>query len=295
MKGIKEIFVKNKIKPYLTYSQKGIIWRMHFSPVEILVCETRDLAVKETYFFSLNYKTKQVFLSNFQIDEKWWISVESVSDESIFFNSFKTPELPEHMGITAVDVKTGRVRWKNEDLTFLFAESDELYAYKEHFEREIYYKLNSSNGEVLEIYEDENIADSLLELKRFNEEKMFAGFTYPKIYIERNESDEKSEKYFKKRLKEVKYFGELEYINYNDLLIYNFHADRGVNLKDITAHNLSNLLEIYNTNSERIIHDEILNSDALNYVPDSFFIKDGLLFYIKEKKELTLIDLNKLT
>lgn len=291
--GIKELFSKNKIKPYLTFSQKGNIWRMHFSSADILVCETRDLNTKETYFFSLNYKTKQVFLSNFQLDEKWWISIESVSDDSIYFNKFKTPELPEHLGITAVDVKAGKTLWKNEELTFLFADTSEVYAYKEVFEREIFYKLDSNTGNIIETYEDEKIADSLLELKQFNEEKMFTGFIYPEIYIEGNVIDPLAEKYLMERFKDVKFMGEIEFIDYEELIIYNFHADAGVNLKDITSHSLSNRLEIFDMKQEKIIHEEILNTDAVNYVPDSFFIRDGFLFYIKEKKELVMIELKR--
>jgi hypothetical protein len=291
--GIKELFSKNKIKPYLTFSQKGNIWRMHFSPGDILICETRDLNAKETYFFSINYKTKQVFLSNFQLEEKWWISIESVSDDLVYFNSFKTPELPEHLGITAVDVKTGKTTWINKELTFLFADSSEVYAYKEVFEREIFYKLDSHTGNILETYEDEKITDSLLELKQFNEEKMFTGFIYPEIYIEGNDINPLTEKYLMERFKDVKFMGEIEFIDYNGLIIYNFHADSGINLNDITLPNLSNRLEIFDMRLGKMIHEEILNTDVVNYVPDSFFIRDGFLFYIKEKKELVLIELKR--
>lgn len=293
--GIKDIFTKNKLKPFLSFSQKGNIWRMHFSPSDILVCETRDLNSRETYFFSLNYKTKQVFLTNFQLDEKWWIAIESINDNTIFFNKFKTPELPEHLGIIAVDFKTGKIKWTNTELTFLFADSPDVYAYKEHFEREIYYKLNDDTGEIIETYEDEKIADSLLELKSFNEEKIFSGFIYPNIYIEGNYVEPAAENYLMQKFKDVKYLGEIEYALSGDFMIYNFHADLGVNVKDINSRNLANHLEIYNFKTGKVIHDEVLNSEAVNYVPDSFFVKEGFLFYIKEKKELISIDLNKIS
>ncbi len=292
--GLKNIFSKKKLRPYFKYNQKGNIWRMHFSAGDILVCETRDLNTKETCFFSLNYKTKQVFLSNFQMNEKWWVSIESVTDDLIFFSYFKTPELPEHIGITSVDNKTGKTKWKNSELTFLFSDSSEVYAYEEKFEREIFYKLDILDGRILETYEDEKIADSLLELKQFNEEKMFAGFIYPEIYIEGKDAVREGEKYLMGRFKDVKYTGEIEFIDLENLLIYNFHADAGINLKDITQSNLTNKLEIFDKRTGKLIHEEILNTDAVNYVPDSFFIKDGFLFYIKEKKELVLIELNRL-
>jgi len=291
----KNIFSKNKLKPYFSFNQKGNIWRMNFSAGDILVCETRDLDSKETYFFTLNYRTKQIYLSDFQLKEKWWVSIESCTDDLVFFNYFKTPELPEHIGITAIDIKTGNIKWINSELTFLFSDGLELYAYEEKFSREIFYKLDVLDGRILETYENEKIADSILELKQFNEEKMFSGFIYPEIYIQGNDVNKQAENYLLERFNDVKYFGEIEFIDLENLLIYNFHADAGINMNDITQPNLSNRIEIFNKKTGKLIHDEILNKDAVNYVPDSFFIKGGFLFYIKEKKELVLIDLNRLT
>lgn len=290
--GIKDIFVKNKLKPYISFSQKGNIWRLYFSNEDIIFCETRDMGSKETLFASINYKTKQIYLSDFQLSEKWWISVEAVTDNTVYFNRFKTPELPEHMGIISADAKTGKIKWENKDLTFLFAEANDVYAYKEQFEREIFYKLNADNGSIEETYEDEKIAESLLELKKFNEERIFTGFLYPVIFVKGNELDPRIENYLTEKIKQVNYQGEIEYMDYGNLLIYNFHEDRGINPKDLTVHNLTNKLEIFDFNANRIIHTETLNTDSVNYVPDSFFMKDGFLFYVKEKKELISIDLS---
>jgi hypothetical protein len=290
--GIKDIFTKNKLKPYISFSQKGNIWRLYFSNEDIIFCETRDMNSKEVFFASINYKTKQIYLSNFQLTEKWWISVEGITDKTVYFNRFKTPELPEHLGIISVDAKTGKIKWENEDLTFLFAEANDVYAYREQFEREIFYKLNADDGSIEETYEDEKIADSLLELKKFNEERIFTGFLYPVIYVKGNEVTPQIENYLHEKFKDVNYQGEIEYLDYGNLLIYNFHEDRGINPKDLTVHNLINKLEIFDFDTKKIIHTEILNTDSVNYVPDSFFMKDGFLFYIREKKELISIDLS---
>ena len=292
MMGIKDIFTKNKLKPYISFSQKGNIWRIYFSNEDIIFCETRDLNSKEAFFASLNYKTKQIYLSNFQLNEKWWISVEGITYNSVYFNKFKTPELPEHLGIISADAKTGKIKWENKELTFLFAEANDVYAYKENFEREIFYKLNADNGSIKETYDDEKIADSLLELKKFSEERTFTGFLYPVIYIQGNDINPSIENYLMERFKDIKYQGEIEYLDYGNLLIYNFHEDKGVNPKDLTVHKLTNRLEILDLGSNKIIHSEMLNTDSVNYVPDSFFMKDGFLFYIREKKELVSIDLS---
>jgi hypothetical protein len=292
--SFKNIFAKNKLKSHFTFSQKGNIWRMNFSAGDMLVCETRDLESKNTFFASMNFRTKQVYLSNFQLEEKWWLSVETATDDLIFFNYFRTPELPEHIGITAVDIITGKTKWENKDLTFLFADSAELYAYEENLSREIFYKLDAVNGKIIEKYEDDKIADSLLELKKYNEEKLFSGFLYPEIFIHGKEDDSYTGNYFTARFDGIKYSGEIEFIDTVNLLIYNYHVIEGINLKDITKQKLSNKLEIIDKKSGKLIHEEKLNTDAVNYVPDSFFIKDGFLFYIKEKKELVIIDLNRL-
>jgi hypothetical protein len=289
---LNRLFSKNKLKPSLIYSQKGNIWRIHFYG-DILVCETRDLVSKEVYFCSMNYKTNQIFLRNFQIEEKWWVSVDSIYKETLFLNYFKTPELPEHLGITAVDLKTGTVKWMNTDLIFWFATQNDVYGVKELFERKLYFRLDINSGGICEEYDDEEIEIHLSSLQKFQESQRYKSFINAEIYNATDDSaDADIKEYISGRFKNIHVFGDIEFAKYKEFLIYNYHKDEGVNLKDLNEKTLSNILEIYDMNGHSLTFTDVLNKKASNYVPDSFFVNDGYLFFVKEKRELTVINLN---
>ena len=58
----------------------------------------------------------------------------------------------------------------------------------------------------------------------------------------------------------------------------------------ITALELIDNLDIDNG---KVIFEEELNRGVKNFVPDSFFIKDDLLFLLKEKTELLVCSIKK--
>jgi hypothetical protein len=110
-----------------------------------------------------------------------------------------------------------------------------------------------------------------------------------------NSNDENIKNNYKElidRLQTLKINGDVEYIEKGKYLIYNYHQNRGINLKDLSQSFLTNKLEILESINNNIIYEDILNAETSSYVPDSFFLKDNKLFYIKEKKELIVIDLN---
>jgi hypothetical protein len=290
---LNKLFSKNKIKPSLVFSQKGNIWRIHFSG-DILACETRNLSSRQVYFFSLNYKSNELFLKDYQVEEKWWVSIESVNGDTLYLNYFKTPELPEHLGITAIDVKTGNIKWTNTDLAFWFATDRDVYAVKELFEGKVYYRLDMGTGEIAKEYNDSDAENSLSQIQNMYESAHYSKFQNARIYVPDDESEEIDVRsHFKEKFRDIKYLGSVEYIKHNSYLVYNYHADKGINLKEINERYLSNILEIYNFDNDRHSYYDVINKEAANYVPDSFFVNDGYLFFVKERKEMVIINLDE--
>jgi len=290
--GFKELFARNKLKPHLTYSQKGNINRLFLSGSNIVVCETRDMQVKEVYLFSLNYLTKEVYLRDYQLDEKWWISIENVNDDIIFLHTFKRPDMPEPLGIKAIDIKSGSLMWENKDLVFYFSTNDKVFAFKQLFEKRVFHRLNALTGEVEEEYRDSSFDLSLSLLKDEQERAQYRNYLNTDVFsLQSAVKDDEVNEYLSFRFNKIVTLGDVEFIRCGDILIYNFHISRGINLKNINETYYSNRLEIYDLNAKRITYQDTLNDKVLTYVPDSFFIKDDVLFYIREKKELMAINL----
>ena len=252
---------------------------MFFTNNKLIAGETRDLINKQAYLFAVNYENCTVLLKNLQLEQKWWISISHVNDRLIFLSSYRKPDMPEHLGIITVGISSGDIRWQKDDLTFLFADDDYVYAYKQLFESKKYYKLKIESGETLnELTVDE--IDSIPLLKQKIEMQQYMDFAYPLTYSPGEENE--SSKYFSSRFAGSELKGPVEYANYDNYLVYNYHEQGEI---------LGNKLEVYDNNIKEVVFKEILNRHVSSYVPDSFFIKDSYLFYVREKTELTSIKL----
>lgn len=161
------------------------------------------------------------------------------------------------------------------------------------FESKIYYKLDPHNGSIIKEFKEEPDILTVLQLKSDSERIFYSDFMYAEIH----EGDQSTQEpavnsYLNDRIKGLNISGSLEMIKYHDYLIYNYHQDNGIDIKNINLRTLSNILEIYDMTKNKIVFQDILNNTTSNYVPDSFFIKDNVLFYIKEKKNLVTLKLD---
>ena len=73
--------------------------------------------------------------------------------------------------------------------------------------------------------------------------------------------------------------GKIDYLTVNDLLLTSHH----VILKDGKLQNCFKALDI---RLKKIIFKEILNKEITNFIPDSFFLINDLIFLLKEKEKL---------
>jgi hypothetical protein len=54
---------------------------------------------------------------------------------------------------------------------------------------------------------------------------------------------------------------------------------------------LDNNFTIIEIGTEKVIFEEVLNAGITSYIPDSFFVKDNLLFLLKDKMILNVYSL----
>lgn len=288
--SFKKIFNKNELKPYFKFSQNGNIWRLFFNNTDFVAGETRDIRTKQAYLFTYDIINKKEYLKNYQFDEKWWFAIDALTDGALIVSNFQKPEMPEHKGFKVLDIKTGKVKWENDEFEFYFANNEHVFAVKQLFESRMIYKLDLNNGSTLSEYKGDEI-DTIAILKSENNTKIYEGLINTEIF---DISDSFLRSKFPgviKKLQQLKIEGEVEYIEFDKYLILNHHSVKGINLKDISSQLLTNTLEIHGSESNEAIFIDILNMETSSYVPDSFFIRNNFLFYIKEKTELICIKL----
>ena len=71
-----------------SYKSSGQIWRILISDNEKLVMETRDRSSKEVSIQCFNLFSGEKVFTDFQLEEKHWIGIETIYKDVILFHKF---------------------------------------------------------------------------------------------------------------------------------------------------------------------------------------------------------------
>jgi hypothetical protein len=269
-----------KLKKKYRFDNKRQIWRIIPTNEGKLILEEREPEKKQAYFHCLSIDSGKKILSNFQLDDKFWVGIEAVKDDTIFFHKFAKPDMPKHRGIFAFDLKAKELIWQNPELVFLFLLNDKIFTYKEKFEGRNYYSIDSTSGEIIDDLGNDYKRINNLRSESSNKEAE-DGYIFPEAFDENFELQNRAGDFIKSLRNNFVISGKIEYISVNDLLLLSFHS---VNSKGT----LDNIFKAVDLTNGKFILEELINKETSLFLTDSFFIKDDLLFLLFGKTRLVV-------
>ncbi len=272
-------------KEHFKFSDGNQIWRLLISDRDKLVIETRDTDKKEVFFNCVSLRDAKEVFSKFQFEEKYWIGIEKIHDNIIFFHRFAKPDLPGHREIIAFDIDTQKILWQTMEFTFLFIYNNKLYASKELFEGNKFFILDYKSGEV--ISELETDSNEITRLKNIAEEETdYGNYIFTENFdSEKSFVDENIKSIIKSNLGNAEYSGNIEFAVVKDLLLFNYHEKTN----DDTLTNKFFAVDL-DTGEEKF--SDILNTNTNAYAPDSFFCYKDYVIILKEKKEVMVFKID---
>lgn len=264
-----------KIKKLYSYSSRKQIWRLLPTETGKLVIEERDTGTKEVFFTCIDIKTGKKIFKNFQFEEKFWIGIEETYKDLIFFHKFRKPDMPGHLGIIAFDIIGKKILWETDKYIFLFIHREELYCYTEKFDGRNFYKLNYLNGEIVA-----DLGEDVLQINSLREtfaENNFVDYYFTRQFDPDSENNEDVKNHFNETRTKSLLSGKIEYINLPGLLLYSYHEIAPSGRK------MNNIFRAVDIEAGKVIFEEELNTGIKVFIQDSFFIKNDLLFLLKDK------------
>jgi len=269
-----------KLKKNFRFDNKRQIWRIIPTDTEKLIIEEREPEKKQVYFHCLSLDSGKKILSDFQLDDKFWVGIETVQDEIIFFHKFAKPDMPKHKGIYAFDIKSKKIFWENPHLIYQFIYRDKLFAYVEKFEGRKYYSLAPNSGEIIEeLGENYQLINTLRE-EAIKEENNNS-YLFPEAFEDDSSTDKKVSELIKSLRNEFVVSGKIEFIHQDNLLMISFHE---ANSKGT----LNNLFRAVDLSTGKYILEEVINKETGLFLTDSFFVKDDFLFLLFGKTRLVV-------
>lgn len=272
-----------KLKKKYRFDNKRQIWRIIPTNSGKLIIEERESEQKQVYFHCIELTSGKKILQDFQLDDKFWVGIESVKDDYIYFHKFAKPDMPKHKGIFAFDIKTKKIFWENSNLTFQFMFRDKMYAYVEEFGGKKFFALNLQNGTV----EDE-LGDNPLLINELRDQSIAdnipAGYLFPEVFSSDSLIENNTFDLISSLKTDFMISGKIEYLMKNELLMMSFHT---VNEKG----KLNNIFKAVDLSGRKYILEEVLNKDTSLFFTDSFFVKDDFLFLLFGKTRLEVYNI----
>ena len=263
-----------KLNSKYTFTNNRQIWRIIPGGEGKLVIEERDPMTREVFFSCIEMNTGKILLDSLQFDEKFWIGIEDIYKDVILFHKYHQPDMPWHSSIIAYDMNKKVQLWYSEEYIFSLVYDDNLYCYKNKYEGRSYYKLNYKTGElVADIGENNKVISGLKALRDI---EIYNGYKFPEIL---SHSNGEIAKIFDEMISDEVITGRIESLKLNDLLLISYH-------RVLSEDKLQNCFKALDIRLKKIIFKEILNKEITNFIPDSFFLINDLIFLLKEKEKL---------
>lgn len=269
-----------KIKKEYTFKSSRQIWRIIPADTEKLIIEEINKETKEAFFNCLDLKTGRKIFENLQFEEKFWLGIETVYKDVIFFHKFRKPDMPGHNAIIAFDINSKKILWETGNFSFLFIHEEKVYVFIQKFEGRNFYQLDYLTGEIInDLGNDRELIDNAKE--EFQKKNNYNDYFFPEFYDSSKENYPEIVNIFNNEKEENIISGKIEYINYNNLLLFNYHEASSGNF-------LKNFFKIVDKDTGKVIFKDVLDKETKTFKPDSFFIKKNQLFLLKGNQELTV-------
>jgi hypothetical protein len=267
-----------KLKKKYSHNNKRQIFRLIPTDTGKIIIEERDTEKKLAYFNCLNIDSGKKIFNHLQLDEKFWLGIEAIYNDVIFFHKFVKPDLPQHNGIIAYDINNKQTIWEDKNHTFLFVKDEKFYAFQQRFEEREFVTLNYLTGEVIDELGTDSDAINLLREDAINSED-FSSYRFPGLFGTNSFGAQKENEILSKLREKHLITGGIEFVLIDDLLLFNFHEVNPDNT-------LKNIFKAVDSSNGKYILGVTLNSRTNAYAPDSFFVKDDLLFLLIERIKL---------
>jgi hypothetical protein len=231
----------------------GLIWRIIINEeIEYIAIENRELNSKKVSISVLNYKTGKFHFKEKIFAEPLNANLVYASPKSILLKLNEHSENIESKGLIAVDIYSGELMWEHYNLSMNEVNSNGVQVFDPKIFPRKYFWIDHLKGEIIPSPEI---------IKNQNSHLLFP-------IMEKSDIIPKS-------LIQGHIQGEVSFMNFNEKKMISFH--------ETFESTMQQRLIVYQ--GDKKLLDNILISDIQKLQPESFFILNKQLFYIRNKDE----------
>lgn len=250
--------------------KKRIIWRILFNGDNYMLLEERDPEKKEVFFSIVDVHEFKTVMNDVEQGEQFWTGVESFYGDYIIFHGFAKPDMPFHKGVRLYSISRKKILWQYDELLFSFIENGKIWVYKPGYDNKTYMKIDPESGMIEDTPEPEvtNISAAKAGFREFTTKGIIA----PEP--DSADPDEKRSLVYPERAE-------------NELYIFRS------GYKETLTGSYDQILYIIRKSDPNHIDELLINENTKLIIPDSWFLRDDVLFVIRDKVVLNLYKLEE--
>ncbi len=238
-----------------------------------LVIEERDRTSREGFYSCLDLSAWEVLFRDFQLNDKHWTGIETITDGIIYFFSYPQPDMPYHKGVYAVDLLTGTLLWQHEEITFGWIRNGQLFATVEEHGITRYVILDSRTGVIINASPD----PAFIEHERITagQHEDYSGYRFP-VQTDGKGLGEFMPGVFPDAASSVPL---AEYVQTKDVFLctaHRFLSGGGYQVEFFAIDNAS----------EKVLLSLPLHQEVKGFIADLFFVWKEYVIIIQEKTSL---------
>ena len=232
----------------------GLIWKVQINEKKSLIAiESRNSDLRKVAFTVLNYQTGDSYFKERVFEETWKLNLAFIGKENMVLTVFEQSNSPESKGLIAVNAQNGSLLWERYNISLNQANEGGMQVFDPRINPRKYYWINHENGGYITEPENNYPQTGFLLFPELFNHSTLPGF------ISREEI-----------------VGEVASLITQGKTIVSFHEKINDNLRQ--------RLLVYQ--DDNILLDDILIKDIQKMQPESFFIQNNNLFYIRNKNEI---------
>jgi len=243
-----------QLKQVFSEKFNGLIWKIRINEKKgYIAIESRQSDSRNIYFTVLDLQTGAISFKERTFLRSMNLNLAYVAEDNLILTANEHKESPESKGIISVNIADGEILWERYNFTLNQVVPSGLQVYDPKIYPRKYMWIDHLNAGI--IAEQENIPYEN------------GDFKFPDLLESPTLLD---------FIKHDTIKGEISFLSFNNLSIVSFHQ--------IVENNMQQRLIVYQ--DDRILLDDIIIDGIHKLQPESFFIVNEHLLYIRNKDEI---------
>jgi hypothetical protein len=274
-----------RLAPLWEVTPGATLWKLEVTSRGRLVGEARDIESKRVSLFSIDLDSGSLLFSGRTLDEPWWVALDGVVGEIAIVHRYPKPDMPNVLGASAIDAATGELLWSDDLLRVVCGTPEIILAQRgasTDAPRLVF--IDARTGALLEDADEQRAS---IFMEACDDSARYNGWTSADQLDESTPRFAELSAVLDREIDGRR--GDAEIAEHGGYTVISAYARSRRSADAMLQGELDNILLVLDDG--RVVFKETIASGLPAATSDSFFLRYGILYFIRNGRSLVAINL----